>query len=243
MRVEETSCIHLVKPSFSKQGHHWQTWTIFRQFLSISKYGDHRLSVQPVPMFRGPHSKKKTKKNVCDQREHPMFQFVFIDSCPGHHWEESGSVSFTLSLQLFIYINKIHHHQPPKPSIFQNPLCGKLYKIAISLHRLLIKDPKCRKRKECWVGRGRRRDLCQDSPCSCTFEEDRRKQAAPSTRKETVLTSLASGIWNWSENLSLPLDIQGTFVSVEKNYFRWFIARFFYAIIKISWLYWLVLQP
>lgn len=65
----------------------------------------------------------------------------------------------------------------------------KTYKFAISLPKLLIKDLECGKRKECWPAQGRRRDLCQDSPCSCTFEKDRRMQAAPSTREETPLVS------------------------------------------------------
>ena len=51
------------------------------------------------------------------QREPPVFQFVPIASAliTGHHRKEPGSILFTPSIQLFIYIDKV----PPKPSLLQ----------------------------------------------------------------------------------------------------------------------------
>lgn len=66
---------------------------------------------------------------------------------------------FTLFPQIFIYINKIPYQAFYLSKSFMQKTC----KIAISLHKLLMKDLDCGKRQECLVGRGRRRGLCQDS--------------------------------------------------------------------------------
>jgi len=69
----------------------------------------HNLSGQPVPVLGHPDS-KKVFPDV--QRQPPVFQLVPIASGPGtrHHWKEPGSVLFALSLQVFIYIDKIPSH-------------------------------------------------------------------------------------------------------------------------------------
>lgn len=66
----------------------------------------HNLTGQPVPEFHHPLS-----RNVfsCAQREPHVFQFVSITFGPvtGDHWDESGSLFFTLTHCIFTYIDKI----------------------------------------------------------------------------------------------------------------------------------------
>ena len=66
----------------------------------------HNLSGQPVPELSHPHS-EKAFPDV--RRESSVFQFVLIASGPvtGHHWIEPGSVLSALSLQVFIYTDKM----------------------------------------------------------------------------------------------------------------------------------------
>lgn len=114
--------------------------------------------------------RKKKKEFVCYQREGTscVSVCVLIDSCPEHHWE--SLVPFFSHCPLsYLYTFILHQAFCLSKSFMQ-----KTYKFAISLPKLLIKDLECGKRKECWPAQGRRRDLCQDSLCSCTFEKDRR---------------------------------------------------------------------
>jgi len=107
MRVKETSGGYLNKSPYSKQGHHLKPLALDHvqsDFEYLQVWRLHRLCEQLVLMFNSPHSNKK-------------WGFVFrgnilcFSLCPltatGHHWEESGSIFFTPSLQVLIYMNKI----------------------------------------------------------------------------------------------------------------------------------------
>jgi len=74
----------------------------------------HNISGQPVPVLGHPHS-EKVFPDV--QRQPPVFQFVPVASClvTRHHWKESGSVLFALSLQVCIHVDET------SPSAFSSP--------------------------------------------------------------------------------------------------------------------------
>ena len=76
----------------------------------------HNLPGQSVPVLSHLHSEKMFPDI---QMELLVFQFVLIASGPVtvHHWEESGSILFVLSPQVFMCINKIYPY--PKPSLLQ----------------------------------------------------------------------------------------------------------------------------
>ena len=83
----------------------------------------HNLPGQAVAVLGHPH-RRTVFSDV--HREPPVFQFVPIAFGPvtGHQWKEPGSVLFSPSLQVFIYIDDIS----PEPSLLQ-PECSQ-----ISLH-------------------------------------------------------------------------------------------------------------
>ena len=74
----------------------------------------HKPSGQPVPGLRHPQ-REEVLPPV--QTELPLVQFVPIAPCPvaGHHWEESGPVLLTPTLQIFLGISKV----PSQPSLLQ----------------------------------------------------------------------------------------------------------------------------
>ena len=81
--------------------------------LSISTDQDFTTSVRNLTT----HSKDLFS---CVHLEFLVFQFVPVVSCPvtGNHWEESGSLLFIPSLQVFIHIGKISS----EPSFLQDEL-------------------------------------------------------------------------------------------------------------------------
>jgi len=88
--------------------------TMSRQLLDISMVEDSTTSMSKLCQC----SVTITVKLFPDvQREPPVFQAVLTasGSVTGHHWKEPGSVCFTPSLQVFIYIDKI----PTEPSLLQ----------------------------------------------------------------------------------------------------------------------------
>ena len=74
----------------------------------------HNLPGQPVPGLRHPQ-REEVLLHV--QLEFPLLQFVPVAPCPvaGHHWEESGPVLLTPTLQIFRGISKV----PSQPSLLQ----------------------------------------------------------------------------------------------------------------------------
>ena len=74
----------------------------------------HSPSGQPVPGLRHPQ-REEVLPHV--QLELPLLQFVPIAPCPvaGHHWEESGPILLTPTLQIFMGISKV----PSQPSLLQ----------------------------------------------------------------------------------------------------------------------------
>lgn len=92
----------------------------------------HNLSVQTAQVLSHLHS----KEGLPDvEREHLVFQFVPIASCPGtrHNWRECSSVFFSASFQVFIYIDKIllgllfsmlkSPNSLPSLSLWPSPVC------------------------------------------------------------------------------------------------------------------------
>lgn len=159
--MEETSGDHLVKFPYSKQGHHLEPVVldhVLSGFECFLVWTLHSLSGQPV--WCSMALTVKTKWGLVFKVFNPMFQFVPIDSCPttGHHWEESGYIFFTPSLQVFIYINKIPRAFYLSKSFMQKSFMRyKIYEVAISLHKLFRTEPESWDREERWVRIGKKK--------------------------------------------------------------------------------------